>query len=69
MSICIFEDELYLNFEPLTYSRPVYDLVCGINTLKKKILRAFPRENVVLKCRSYLEPLISEENKKLRVAT
>jgi UDP-N-acetylglucosamine diphosphorylase/glucosamine-1-phosphate N-acetyltransferase len=38
-----------------------------MNTLKKKILRAFPKEKVVLKCRSYLEPLINEENKKLRV--
>lgn len=67
MSICIFEDELYLNFEPLIYSRPVYDLVCGMDTLKKKILRAFPGEKVILKCRPYLESLINEENKKLRV--
>lgn len=67
MSICIFEDELYLNFEPLIYSRPVYDLVCGMNTLKKKILRAFPREKVVLKCRPYLEPFVKEQNRKFKV--
>ena len=67
MSICIFEDELYLNFEPLIYSRPVYDLVCGMNTLKKKILRAFPGEKVVLKCRPYLEPFVKEKNRKLKV--
>jgi UDP-N-acetylglucosamine diphosphorylase/glucosamine-1-phosphate N-acetyltransferase len=67
MQICIFEDEQYLNFEPLVYSRPVYDLVCGINTLREKIVRAFPGEKVVLKCRPYLEPLIKEEKNKVRV--
>jgi UDP-N-acetylglucosamine diphosphorylase/glucosamine-1-phosphate N-acetyltransferase len=67
MQICIFEDEQYLNFEPLIYSRPVYDLVCGVNTLREKILRAFPGEKIVLKCRPYLEAFVREEKKKLRI--
>jgi len=67
MPICIFEDEQYLNFEPLIYSRPVYDLVCGMTTLKKKIIRAFPKEKVVLKCRKYLESFVREENPKCLV--
>ena len=67
MSICIFEDELYLNFEPLIYSRPVYELVCGISTLREKIVRAFPKEKVTLKCRNYLEPFVREENSKCKV--
>ena len=67
MPICIFEDEQYLNFEPLIYSRPVYDLICGMTTLKEKIIRAFPREKVVLKCRDYLEPFVKAENPRLKV--
>ena len=64
MHICIFEDEQYINFEPLIYSRPVYDLVCGMTTLKEKIIRAFPKEKVVLKSRKYLELFVKAENPK-----
>ena len=67
MPICIFEDEKYLNFEPLIYSRPVYDLTCGMTTLKEKIIRAFPKEKVSLKCRNYLESFVKTENSKLKV--
>ena len=67
MPICIFEDEQYLNFEPLIYARPVYDLICGMTTLKDKIIRAFPKEKVTLKCRPYLESFVKSENPKSKV--
>jgi UDP-N-acetylglucosamine diphosphorylase / glucose-1-phosphate thymidylyltransferase / UDP-N-acetylgalactosamine diphosphorylase / glucosamine-1-phosphate N-acetyltransferase / galactosamine-1-phosphate N-acetyltransferase len=67
MHICIFEDEQYLNFEPLIYSRPVYDLVCGMTTLKEKIIRSFPTEKITLKCRNYLESFVREENPKYKI--
>lgn len=67
MPICIFEDEQYLNFEPLIYSRPVFDLVCGMTTLKEKIIRAFPKEKIALKCRNYLEWFVKAENPKCKV--
>ena len=67
MSICIFEDEQYPNFEPLIYSRSVYDLICGMTTLKEKIIHSFPKEKIALKCRSYLEPFIKAENLKRKV--
>jgi UDP-N-acetylglucosamine diphosphorylase / glucose-1-phosphate thymidylyltransferase / UDP-N-acetylgalactosamine diphosphorylase / glucosamine-1-phosphate N-acetyltransferase / galactosamine-1-phosphate N-acetyltransferase len=67
MHICIFEDEQYLNFEPLIYSRPVFDLICGMSTLKEKIIRAFPKEKIILKCRNYLELFIKAENPKCKV--
>ncbi len=67
MHICIFEDEQYLNFEPLIYSRPVFDLVCGMTTLKEKIVRAFPKEKITLKCRKYLESFVKSENLKCKV--
>jgi UDP-N-acetylglucosamine diphosphorylase/glucosamine-1-phosphate N-acetyltransferase len=67
MQICIFEDEQHLNFEPLIYSRPVFDLVCGMTTLKDKIIRAFPKERIVLKCRNYLQTFVRAENPKCKV--
>jgi UDP-N-acetylglucosamine diphosphorylase / glucose-1-phosphate thymidylyltransferase / UDP-N-acetylgalactosamine diphosphorylase / glucosamine-1-phosphate N-acetyltransferase / galactosamine-1-phosphate N-acetyltransferase len=67
MHICIFEDEQYLNFEPLIYSRPVYDLVCGMSTLKEKIICAFPKEKITLKCRNYLDSFVRAENPKYKL--
>jgi len=62
MQICIFEDEHYINFEPLVYPRPVYDLVCGVNSLREKISRAFPKAKIILHCRKYLEEIVKLEN-------
>jgi UDP-N-acetylglucosamine diphosphorylase/glucosamine-1-phosphate N-acetyltransferase len=67
MPICIFEDEQYFNFEPLSYSRPVFDLICGVTTLKEKIIHTFPKEKFVLKCRKYLEHFVKIENTKYKV--
>lgn len=61
MQICIFEDEKYSNFYPLTYTRPVYELVCGINTLREKIIRASSGVNVSLHCRKYLEETLKHQ--------
>ncbi|GJQ20027.1 MAG: hypothetical protein HBSIN02_03820 [Bacteroidia bacterium] len=52
--LCLFEDTSASHFLPLTYFRPVYNLKCGIYSLKEKILRAFPRASVALHCRPYL---------------
>ncbi|PIW69999.1 MAG: hypothetical protein COW08_04130 [Ignavibacteriales bacterium CG12_big_fil_rev_8_21_14_0_65_30_8] len=64
MQICIFEDEKTEQFNPLTYSRPVYELVCGVSTLREKISRAFPKAKVSLHCRSYLEETLKNQNPK-----
>ena len=61
MQICIYEDEKYSNFYPLSYTRPVYELMCGINTLREKIIRATPALNVSLHCRQYLEPTLKHQ--------
>jgi UDP-N-acetylglucosamine diphosphorylase/glucosamine-1-phosphate N-acetyltransferase len=62
MKLCIFEDDGYANFLPLTWFRPVYDLRCGINTLREKITRAFPEMETVLVCREYLAETLQEAN-------
>ncbi|PJA99355.1 MAG: hypothetical protein CO128_03840 [Ignavibacteriales bacterium CG_4_9_14_3_um_filter_30_11] len=64
MQICIFEDEKAEQFNPLTYSRPVYELVCGISTLREKIERHLPGSKVTLHCRKYLEDTLKKEYSK-----
>jgi len=61
MQICIFEDEKYSNFYPLSYTRPVYELVCGINTLREKIIRDIPGVIFSLHCRQYLEATLKHQ--------
>jgi acetyltransferase-like isoleucine patch superfamily enzyme len=54
MNIIIYEDEVYKNFLPLVWTRPIYDLRCGINTLAEKIIRHYPKAKVDFSCRYYL---------------
>jgi carbonic anhydrase/acetyltransferase-like protein (isoleucine patch superfamily) len=54
MNIIIYEDEGYKNFLPLTWTRPLYDLRCGINTLAEKIIRQYPKAKINYSCRYYL---------------
>ncbi len=66
-ALCIFEDKKVENFYPLTLTRPVYDLRCGISTLWEKTLKAISEdigeseENTHLLCRSYLTPVITQK--------
>ena len=59
-SICIFEDEGYKDLLPLTWFYPAFDLRCGINTLFEKIKRCYPRTNVYLLCRDYLNARVKK---------
>lgn len=52
--ICIFEDGKYKNLLPLTYFRPVYDLRCGILTIREKIQKYFGEADYILFTREYL---------------
>lgn len=61
-SLCIFEDTHYRRLLPLVYMRPVWDLRCGILTLKEKIERCYPGTPVQLQCRSYLADFMREQH-------
>jgi UDP-N-acetylglucosamine diphosphorylase/glucosamine-1-phosphate N-acetyltransferase len=61
MNICIFEDEKYRKLLPLVYFRPVYELRCGINLLKDKIIRSFSNPNVILHARDYLTDVLKRD--------
>jgi UDP-N-acetylglucosamine diphosphorylase/glucosamine-1-phosphate N-acetyltransferase len=54
----IFEDDKYDQFFPLTYNRPVYELLCGITKIKDKISSLFPGAEIILLCRDYLEKVL-----------
>ncbi len=53
-TICIFEDESYRKLLPLVYTRPVYELRCGITSLRQKITEQYQEAKVILHCRDYL---------------
>ncbi len=61
-TICIYEDTGFPNLLPLVYFRPVYDLRCGILTLREKFENIFKGSNVILNCRDYLQETVSEKN-------
>ena len=54
MNIRIYEDEGYKNFLPLTWTRPVYALRCGISTLAEKIALQYPKAKIEFSSRYYL---------------
>lgn len=62
MQLCIFEDIYFDRLEPLIYSRPVYGLICGINSLRAKILREYSGAQYSLHCRPYLEGVVKAHN-------
>ncbi len=68
-SLCIFEDLHYERLLPLVYMRPVYDLRCGILTLREKLERCFPGVPVQLHVRGYLADFLREQYPHLPVNT
>lgn len=57
----IFEDDKFTNFYPLTYNRPVYELLCGITKLKDKLIPLYPEAEVILLCRDYLTEVLRQK--------
>lgn len=66
-SICIFEDNKYSQLYPLSLTRPVFDLHCGILSLKKKIIQHFPSMPINLYCRDYLKDVVQQQNPHLKI--
>jgi UDP-N-acetylglucosamine diphosphorylase/glucosamine-1-phosphate N-acetyltransferase len=60
--ICIFEDEGYKELLPITWFSPVFDLRCGLNTLYEKIKRYYPRTNIYILCRDYLNNVVKRNH-------
>jgi len=60
--LCIFEDKLHVNFLPLTYIRPVFNLRCGMRTIREKLSNGFEEGKTVLFCRRELESIMRENS-------
>jgi len=61
-TLCLFEDQTASNFDPLVFARPVFDLRCGTQTLREKILSFFPDVPYRLWCRDELKSVVEEHN-------
>ncbi|MCM8818417.1 MAG: hypothetical protein NC915_02935 [Candidatus Omnitrophica bacterium] len=57
MKILIYEDEKWINFTPLSYIRPVFELRCGFNSILEKIISVLPEGEIILWVRDYLVKL------------
>ena len=62
MNLCIFEDRGYRNLLPLTYTRPVSSLRCGILLLQEKVARLYPKARISLFCRDYIAEALKGRN-------
>jgi UDP-N-acetylglucosamine diphosphorylase / glucose-1-phosphate thymidylyltransferase / UDP-N-acetylgalactosamine diphosphorylase / glucosamine-1-phosphate N-acetyltransferase / galactosamine-1-phosphate N-acetyltransferase len=68
IQVCLFEDEKFQNLLPLVYLRPVYDLRCGILTLKRKFEKHFGKLSI-LHCRQLLNEVVTENNPNYMINT
>jgi len=66
-SICIFEDHKCRQLNPLALTRPVFELRCGMLSLKEKIRRHFSNAALSLWCRDYLAATVRLANPGARV--
>ena len=67
MNVCVFEDQGYEAFYPLTTARPVYDLLLGTSRILDKVTQFFSREVVILHCRDFLKPILKQTYKGMTV--
>lgn len=57
MRVCLFEDRGALDLEPLSLTRPVFELLCGLTSLGAKQSRFFPAGSRGVLARPYLADL------------
>lgn len=58
--ICIFEDGQYSQLTPLVYTRPVFELRCGLFTSLERITKLYPNTSLTLFCRDYLRDVLQK---------
>jgi UDP-N-acetylglucosamine diphosphorylase/glucosamine-1-phosphate N-acetyltransferase len=62
MRVCIFEDTGVADLEPLTLTRPAFDLLCGTSTLAAKHCQTFAAQEVGFLVRPHLADLVRLQN-------
>src|SRR5262245_22021076 len=61
MRLCLFEDRVARDLEPLTQTRPAFDLICGASSLAEQLISAFPEAELGLIVRPELADLARHE--------
>lgn len=61
MNLCIFEDPLVRGAFPITYMRPVFEMRCGMLTLRQKIEHRFSGDQIIYYVRDYLKDVLAEQ--------
>jgi UDP-N-acetylglucosamine diphosphorylase/glucosamine-1-phosphate N-acetyltransferase len=61
MRLCLFEDRGTRDLEPLTQTRPAFDLTCGASSLAEQLIGAFPGAELGLIVRPELAELVRRE--------
>lgn len=65
--LCIYEDEKAYNFYPLTLTRPVHELFCGMFNLSRKLIRHFPGHRVRYFVRREMVDVLSDTREEIVV--
>ena len=62
MRVCFYEDRHVADLEPLTHTRPVFDLLCGQTSLADKQARHFQASGRAAVVRPHLAELVRQES-------
>ena len=65
MNIVIFEDPLYKNFDPISVSHPVFDLLCGTSKMFEKWIKSLRPRSYSFLCRPVLADVLAEAGYKV----
>jgi UDP-N-acetylglucosamine diphosphorylase/glucosamine-1-phosphate N-acetyltransferase len=67
MNTCVFEDNAVINLQPLSLTRPAFDLRCGATSLLEKQQRFFAAESTAALVRTELADLCRLQHPGLRI--
>src|SRR5262245_41169820 len=67
MRLCVYEDRHVATLEPLTLTRPAFDLLCGTCSLLERRARALRADQVGALVRPYLADLCRAERPGMEV--
>jgi UDP-N-acetylglucosamine diphosphorylase/glucosamine-1-phosphate N-acetyltransferase len=67
MRLCVFEDAGFAGLEPLSLTRPVFELRCGARTLRERQARLFAASETAALVRPELAPLYRLEHPEITV--
>ena len=67
MRICVYEDAEYAGLEPLTLTRPAFDLLCGASSLLERQMRRFAASEVGVLVRPLLVDLCQLAHPEIKV--